>query len=132
MAPSNRTAPIIRKNKKVSGCAYGRPSFAPINPDAHKMTNSPGAATIVKCSIGVTAESELSEAILMECVWNPHGKVNTSRKEALAAGKGFSPFRRPHQQEARTHQPRHGRKGGAGLGVVSLLLRSLQNSRSPP
>src|SRR5215831_934732 len=60
MAPSNRTAPNIRKKRKVSGSASGRPSFAPINPDAHKMTNRPGAAAIVKCSIGAIDESELS------------------------------------------------------------------------
>ena len=52
MAPSNRTAPNIRKKRKVSGSAYGRPSLAPMNPDAHKITNNPGAAAIVKCSIG--------------------------------------------------------------------------------
>jgi hypothetical protein len=63
MAPSNTTAPNIRKERKVSGSAYGRPSFAPINPDAHKMTNNPGAATIVKCSIGAIDEWELSEVM---------------------------------------------------------------------
>jgi len=66
IAPSNSTAPNMRKDRKVSGSAYGRPSFAPINPDAHKMTNNPGAATIVKCSIGVTAESELSELMRLK------------------------------------------------------------------
>jgi len=39
------------------------PSFAPMNPDAHKMTNNPGVATIVKCSIGAIDESELSEVM---------------------------------------------------------------------
>src|ERR1700684_4382830 len=65
MALSKSTAPNIRKNRKVNGSAYGSPSLAPMNPDAHKMTNKPGAATIVKCSIGVTADSELSDVNLL-------------------------------------------------------------------
>jgi hypothetical protein len=56
----------MRKNRKVSGFAYGSPSLAPINPDAHKMTNKPGAATIVKFSIGVTADSESSDVMRMD------------------------------------------------------------------
>src|SRR6202051_1995795 len=56
-------APNIRKNRKVSGSAYGSPSFAPINPDAHKMTNKPGAAPIVNRSIGEIAVSELSDVM---------------------------------------------------------------------
>jgi hypothetical protein len=80
MAPNNRTEPNIRKKRKVSGSAYGRPSFAPINPDAHKTTNKPGAATIVKCSIGVTADSELSDVMRMDCAWKVQKKIDCNNR----------------------------------------------------
>ena len=63
IAPSKITAPNIRKNRKVSGSAYGNPSFAPMKPDAHKMTNKPGAAPIVNCSIGVVDKAARSEVM---------------------------------------------------------------------
>jgi hypothetical protein len=50
--------------KWSSRCAIGAYSWAALahlddsQSPAHKMTNKPGAATIVKCSIGVAAESE--------------------------------------------------------------------------
>jgi hypothetical protein len=37
-----------------------------MKPDAHKMTNNPGAATIVKCSIGAIDESELLEVMRLK------------------------------------------------------------------
>ncbi len=61
--PSKRTAPNMRRNRKVSGSAYGSPSFAPINPDAHRMTNKPGVAAIVSCSIDVIAGTERSDVM---------------------------------------------------------------------
>src|ERR1700730_2438820 len=80
MALSKSTAPNIRKNRKVNGSAYGSPSLAPMNPDAHKMTNKPGAATIVKRSIGGIAVSELSDVMRMECAWNPQKKIDCSNR----------------------------------------------------
>ena len=72
MAPSKSTAPNIRKNRKVSGSAYGSPSFAPINPDAHKITNKPGAARIVNCSIGLIAEG----GDRTSCEWTRSGTLH--------------------------------------------------------
>ena len=66
MAPSNTTAPNIRKTKEGQWFRKGRPSFAPINPDAHKITNNPGAAAIVKCSIGAIDSSELLEVMRLK------------------------------------------------------------------
>jgi hypothetical protein len=48
-----------------------------MNPDAHKMTNKPGAAMIVKCSIGATADSD--------CGWTVPGK----RKRTLIVAIGL-------------------------------------------
>lgn len=45
--PSNRTAPNIREKGK-SVVQRGRPTFAPMNPDAHKMTNKPGQSSNVQ------------------------------------------------------------------------------------
>ena len=40
------------------------------------MTNKPGAATIVKCSIGVIADLELSDVMRMGCAWKaPKGFI---------------------------------------------------------
>ena len=54
------------------------------------MTNKPGAATIVKCSIGVTADSELSDVMRMDCAWKAQrrlivaiGLVQSIRKASL-------------------------------------------------
>ena len=85
MVPSNRTAPNIRKKRKVSGSAYGRPSFAPMKPDAHKMTNNPGAATIVKCSIGEIDELELLEVMrLKRCQYLQQAVYTICRAEKKA------------------------------------------------
>ena len=39
------------------------------------MTNKPGAATIVKCSIDVTADLELSDVMRMDCAWKAQRRL---------------------------------------------------------
>jgi hypothetical protein len=70
----------MRRHRKVSGSAYGSPSFAPINPDAHRMTNKPGAAAIVSCSIDVIAGAErrTSCGYSGRGVWNSLGTIDLS------------------------------------------------------
>jgi hypothetical protein len=42
------------------------------------MTNKPGAAMIVKCSIGATADSELSDVMRMDCAWKAQKNIDRS------------------------------------------------------
>jgi hypothetical protein len=108
IAPSKSTAPNMRRKRKVSGCAYGSPSFAPINPDAHRTTNKPGAATIVKCSIGVAADWDLSDVMRMECVWNAHKGSLSGWSKACAKCRQF----RCSSAKAQVHNGRAMEKEG--------------------